>query len=161
VIRPALNSDATEITALWNAMILETAVTFTTELKLRGDVEAMIADSARCVLIAELDGAFSGFALFGSFRNGPGYAGTVEHSVYVAPKAKRKGLGRLLLDELTKMAVKTGHHVMVGAISGGNLAAVKFHQSLGFDQVARMPEVGRKNSVWHDLILMQKILETP
>jgi phosphinothricin acetyltransferase len=161
VIRLALNSDATEITTLWNTMILETDVTFTTELKLRSDVEAMISDPKRSVIMGEIEGVFSGFALIGPFRNGPGYVRTVEHSIYLAPHAKRKGLGRLLLNELTKNAVGMGHHVMIGAISGGNSAAVKFHQNLGFDEVAHMPQVAQKNGVWHDLILMQKMLETP
>lgn len=141
-------------------MIFETVVTFTTELKLRGDVEKMISDPRRSFIVAEFDGVFCGFALLGPFRNGPGYARTVEHSIYLTPNAKRKGLGRLLLNELTKNAMEMGHHAMIGAISGGNLAAVKFHENLGFDQVAHIPEVGQKNGVWHDLILMQKILET-
>jgi phosphinothricin acetyltransferase len=160
MIRSALSVDATEITALWNAMIRETDVTFTTELKLRGDIEAMIADPARCVHVAEHKGAFAGFALLGSFRGGPGYAQTVEHTVYVMPNAKGLGLGRTLIDALCAFAVAQNHHVMVGAISGGNIEAVGFHKALGFSKVAVMPQVGRKNGIWHDLILMQKILET-
>ena len=85
-------------------MILETAVMFTTELKLRADVEAMISDPKRSVMIAEVDGVFAGFALIGTFRNGSGYAHTAEHSVYIAANVKRKGIGRLLLDEVTKVA---------------------------------------------------------
>ena len=160
MIRSALSCDAAEITALWNTMILETAVTFTTELKLRADVEAMISDPKRSVMIAEVDGVFAGFALIGPFRNGPGYAHTAEHSVYIAANVKRKGIGRLLLDEVTRVALEMGHHVMVGAISGGNLDALSFHHKLGFKQVGHMPQVGRKNGEWHDLILMQKTLET-
>ena len=161
MIRPALKPDATEITVLWNMMIRETDVTFTTKQKARGEIEEMIADPARSVLVAEHNGAFAGFALMGSFRSGPGYAHTVEHSIYLKPNAERKGLGRQLIGELANAALKLDHHVMVGAISEGNLAAVKFHQNLGFEQVAYLPQVGQKNGVWHDLILMQKIFETP
>ena len=161
MIRPALKRDATEVTALWNTMISETDVTFTTDLKVRADVEAMIADPVRSFLVAEHKGAFAGFAMLGPFRSGPGYAQTVEHSVYLMPNAKSKGLGRSLMDVLTKAVLELGHHVMVGAISGTNSAAVGFHQRLGFEQVGLMPQVGQKNGVWHDLILMQKIMETP
>jgi L-amino acid N-acyltransferase YncA len=142
-------------------MITETDVTFTTDLKVRADVEVMIEDPVRSFLVAEHKGAFAGFALLGPFRGGPGYAQTVEHSVYLMPNAKGEGLGRSLMGVLTKNATELGHHVMVGAISGTNLAAVGFHQRLGFEQVALMPQVGQKNGVWHDLILMQKIVETP
>lgn len=161
MIRPALNTDATEITELWNTMIRETDVTFTTELKLRGDVEAMIADPMRSVHVAEHNGAFAGFALLGRFRGGPGYAHTVEHTVYLMTSAQGFGLGRGLMDVLYDVAVSQNHHVMVGAISGVNTDAVAFHGKLGFVQVAAMPQVGRKNGVWHDLILMQKILTPP
>jgi phosphinothricin acetyltransferase len=160
VIRAADKSDADNITALWNHMIRETDVTFTTEQKSPNEVEALIDDPARAVLIAELGGAFAGFALIGPFRTGPGYAKTVEHSVYLHPFAQGHGEGRALMAQLSKAAEKLGHHVMVAAISGGNTAAVEFHQKLGFDQVARMQQVGHKNGVWHDLILMQKFLET-
>ena len=63
MIRPALKRDATEVTALWNTMISETDVTFTTDLKVRADVEAMIADPVRSFLVAEHKGAFAGFAM--------------------------------------------------------------------------------------------------
>lgn len=141
-------------------MIRETDVTFTTELKKKHDVEGIIGDAKRSVLIAENNKGFAGFALLGSFRGGPGYAETVEHTVYLMPAARGAGVGRQLLTTLTKRAVELGHHVMVGAISGNNIAAVRFHQKLGFDQVARMPQVGQKNGLWYDLILMQKIIET-
>jgi L-amino acid N-acyltransferase YncA len=115
VIRSAVIADAHSITALWNDLIRETAVTFTTELKVCSDVEAMIMDPGRSVFICEQEGVFEGFALFGAFRGGPGYAHTVEHSIYLV---QGKGLGRALMD-------------------------------------------ARKNAVWHDLILMHLILETP
>lgn len=123
-------------------MIQETAVIITTKLKLCADVEAMIYDPMRSVMIVEVDGIFAGFALIDPFRNGPGYAHTAEHSVYRAANVKRKGIGRLLLDELLRVAIEMGHHVMVCAISGGNLGSLKFHHKSGFKQVGHMPQVG-------------------
>lgn len=141
-------------------MIRDTDVTFTTVLKVRDDVEAMIATPAHSVLVAERDGIFAGFALIVPFRGGPGYTQTVEHSVYLVPNAERQGLGRALLDALENAAMTLGHHVMIGAISGGNLASMDFHKKRGFEQVAHMPQVGQKNGVWHDLIFVEKILGT-
>ena len=161
MIRSAVIADAHSITALWNNLIRETVVTFTTELKVCGDVEAMIMDPERSVLICEQEGVFVGFALFGAFRGGPGYEHTVEHTIYLVPEAQDKGLGRALMDTLLSAAMTLGHHAMIGAISGGNANAVAFHEKCGFKQAGHLPEVGRKNGVWHDLILMHLILETP
>ena len=158
MIRSAVIADAHSITALWNDLIRATAVTFTTELKVCSDVEAMIMDPGRSVFIWEQEGVFEGFALFGAFRGGQGYAHTVEHSIYLV---QGKGLGRALMDALVSAAMTLGHHVMIGAISGGNANAVAFHEKCGFTQAGHLPEVGRKNAVWHDLILMHLILETP
>ena len=160
MIRSAVIADAHPITVLWNDFIRDTAVTFTTELKVRSDVEAIITDPERSVLICEQEGVFEGFALFGTFRGGPGYVHTVEHSIYLVPEAQGKGLGRALMDALVSAAMTLGHHAMIGAISGGNANAVAFHEKCGFKQAGRLPKVGRKNGVWHDLILMQLIIET-
>lgn len=161
MIRVAEITYAASITALWNDLIRDTVVTFTTELKVSGDVEDVIADPKRSVLICEQDCVFAGFALFGAFRGGPGYVHTAEHSIYLVPEAQGKGLGRALLGNLIDAAKTLDHHAMIGAISGGNTKAIAFHESYGFTQVGYMPEVGRKNGVWHDLILMHLILETP
>jgi len=160
MIRSAVIADAHPITLLWNDFIRDTAVTFTTELKVRSDVEAIITDPERSVLICEQEGVFEGFALFGTFRGGPGYVHTVEHSIYLVPEAQGKGLGRALMDALVSAAMTLGHHAMIGAISGGNANAVAFHEKCGFKQAGRLPKVGRKNGVWHDLILMHLIIET-
>ena len=50
-------------------------------------------------------------------------------------------------------------HVMVAGIDADNLGSIAFHRALGFTEVARMPEVGRKFDRWLDLVLMQRILD--
>lgn len=153
MIRPATASDAAWIAAIWNAVIADTLVTFTTEPK----TEALIADMivSRPVFVLPDQG---GFATYGPFRAGPGYAATVEHTILLAPQARGAGQGRALMQTLMDHARGQNLHVMVAGISGANPAAVAFHAALGFDTVAQMPQVGRKAGQWLDLILMQKQL---
>ena len=158
MIRAAEKGDAADICGLWNDIIAETTVTFTSDLKTTDAIGAIIADPRRAVLVAQVDGRFAGFALIGPFRSGPGYAKTVEHSVFLLPHAHGQGLGRALMARLSAAAQKMGHHVMIAAISGSNSAAVRFHHSLGFEKVAHLPKVGWKFDAWHDLILMQKTI---
>jgi L-amino acid N-acyltransferase YncA len=55
-------------------------------------------------------------------------------------------------------AAGQGMHSMWAGCSGDNPGAVRFHERLGFVQVAHLPQVGRKFDRWIDLILLQKML---
>lgn len=158
MIRTAKPEDAPKIAALWNWMISETLLTFTTEQKSVEDIRRMILERGNSFVVGEVDGNFEGFATFGAFRSGPGYARTVEHSVIVAPNHAGRGVGRALMSDLMDRARAGGVQIMVAAISSENPCAVEFHTRLGFEEVGRMPEVGYKNDRYLDLILMQKKL---
>ncbi|WP_299144672.1 GNAT family N-acetyltransferase [uncultured Tateyamaria sp.] len=153
MIRPAVAADAGWIADIWNGIIADTLVTFTTVPKTPDAVAQMIAEQT--VLVADTQ---AGFATFGPFRSGPGYAATVEHTVLLSRTARGQGIGTALMQALITEAQDAGHRVMVAAISGENPPAVAFHAALGFQMVAHMPQVGRKSGRWLDLILMQKVL---
>ena len=159
-LRAAQAGDAAAIAGLWNAMIRDTLATFTTHEKSEAEVAGLIRDRAEAFWVAE-ESAIAGFATFGPFRSGPGYAATVEHTVIVAPRAHRSGIGSALMDAVEAGARAQGKHVLVAGISSANPKAVAFHGARGFITVAQMPEVGRKAGRWLDLILMQKTLDAP
>ncbi|MEO0764938.1 MAG: N-acetyltransferase family protein [Pseudomonadota bacterium] len=153
MIRAAAVEDAGWIAAIWNAMIADTLSTFTTDPKTESVIAGMIETRPVLVLADR-----TGFATYGPFRSGPGYAATVEHSILLDKAAQGRGQGRALMQALMDHARGQGHHVMVAGISSANPDAVAFHATLGFETVAQMPEVGRKHGQWLDLILMQKLL---
>jgi L-amino acid N-acyltransferase YncA len=159
VIRTARAQDAPAITALWNQIIADTTITFTTVLKTEAEVAEIIADAGRLAHVAYSKDAFAGFALVSPFRGGPGYAHTVEHTVYLYNDAQGLGFGTDLIGTLQTASIVAGHHVMVGAISGSNFGAIEFHKRAGFQQVGHLSQAGRKNGEWQDLVLMQKILQ--
>jgi phosphinothricin acetyltransferase len=159
-VRSATPEDAAAVTALWNRMIKDTLATFTTQAKTDVQIADMITARSPAFWVAETDRVI-GFATFGPFRSGPGYAATMEHTVIVDAAALRGGTGSALMDAVEAGARAQGGHVLVAGISSANPNAVAFHQQKGFTQVARMPEVGRKAGQWLDLILMQKTLIAP
>ena len=61
-------------------------------------------------------GSILGYASYGEWRSWDGYRHTVEHSVYVAPNARGRGVGRELLTALIMRAKSSGKHVMVAGI---------------------------------------------
>ncbi|MDU8926643.1 GNAT family N-acetyltransferase [Alisedimentitalea sp. MJ-SS2] len=160
MIRQAVSGDAAAIAAIWNPIIAETTATFTTEQKDEAVLAELIADRGEAFVVADEGGFVLGFATYGPFRGGPGYAATAEHSVMLAKEARGRGVGRALLSRLEVIAQKNGIHVMIAGISGENEGAIAFHHRMGFAETARMPEVGRKFGHWLDLVCMQKILNS-
>ncbi|MFP4569743.1 GNAT family N-acetyltransferase [Rhodosalinus sp.] len=74
MIRQAAPEDAADIAAIWNPVIRETAITFTTEQETNGSLAADITARRRLFLVAGEAGAVTGFATVFRFRAGPGCA---------------------------------------------------------------------------------------
>ncbi|THH35795.1 N-acetyltransferase family protein [Aliishimia ponticola] len=154
MIRRATPQDAEAITAIWNPVIRDSTITFTTVQKTPEEIAQMI--EARPVFVAAPAGQVAGFASFGPFRGGPGYTHVAEHTVMVAPGAHGQGIGRALIRAVMAEAKGRSIDILVAGISGDNAAAVEFHTALGFEIVGKMPGVGRKFGDVLDLVLMQK-----
>ena len=67
--------------------------------------------------------------------------------------------GAALLAALIERGHALGLHAMVGGIEAGNGASLALHATLGFREVGRLPEVGRKfdnaGSIW---IFVERLL---
>jgi phosphinothricin acetyltransferase len=156
VIRGARGEDAAAIAAIWTDVITGSTATFTTVPKTAGAVTDALA--AQPFFVSETAGAVSGFATYGAFRAGPGYARTAEHSIHIAPAARGRGEGRALMAALEAHARGRTIHSMIAGLSAENAAGRGFHAALGYREVARIPQAGWKFGRWHDLVLMQKFL---
>jgi L-amino acid N-acyltransferase YncA len=107
------------------------------------------------------DGQLLAFGSYGTFRAWPAYKYTVEHSVYVHHEHRGKGWGRQVMRALIAQAQQHQMHAMIGAIDATNLASRALHESLGFQHVGTLPQVGFKFGRWLDLALYQYTLQTP
>jgi phosphinothricin acetyltransferase len=137
-------------TAIWNDV--------TVDLENRRQWWCGRVEAGFPVLVASDGDAVLGYASYGPFRAFDGYRQTVEHSVYVAEDARRRGVGSALLVALEAEARAAGLHVMLGGIAADNLASLRLHAKHGFVETGRMPEVGRKFGRFLDLVFMQKLL---
>lgn len=155
MIRKAVRSDAADVQVIWNALIKETTVTFNSVAKTEDEVAAFIADKP--VFVADQDGVV-GFASYGPFRSGIGYARIAEHSIVLIQSAQGFGLGRGLMDAVSAHAKSHGIHSLIAGVSGENTAGQAFHAHLGFQEVGRIAEAGFKFDRYIDLVLMQKRL---
>jgi phosphinothricin acetyltransferase len=109
--------------------------------------------------IEDRDGTLAGFATWGPFRPFPAYLHTVEHSVYVDHRRRRRGVGHALLAALVAEARARGLHVMVGGIDAANAASISLHRRLGFVHAGTVREAGSKFGRWLDLDFWQLMLD--
>ncbi len=161
MIRAATAADANEIAEIWNHYIRETLTTFTTAQKTVDGVAAMIAEKEALghgTFVAVTDDGVAGFATYGQFRTGPGYARTMEHSVMLRPGIAGRGFGRALMTAVEDHARAGGAHSIFAGVSAANETGRAFHARLGYAEIGRLPEVGFKWGRWIDLLLMQKML---
>jgi phosphinothricin acetyltransferase len=103
-------------------------------------------------------GEVLGYGSYGVFRDFPGYVKTVEHSVYVAPAAQRRGIGLAVVTELVARAKAAGLSAMVGGIDAANDGSIALHESLGFERQGCLKGVGRKFGKSLDLVFMVRSL---
>ncbi|MGB3316595.1 MAG: N-acetyltransferase family protein [Albidovulum sp.] len=160
MVRPFAAQDSDAVLAIWNPIIRDTTVTFSSEERTPDTLAAMIAErraAGREFIVAE-DGGLLGFASYSQFRGGNGYLHAMEHTIILAPKARGKGAGRALMTAIEDHARAGGAHTLFAGVSGENAEGVAFHGKMGFQTIATIPEVGRKFGRWLDLVLMMKNL---
>jgi L-amino acid N-acyltransferase YncA len=110
-------------------------------------------------LVAEVDGAVLGYAYAGPYHTRSAYRFTLEDSIYVAPHAVGRGIGRTLLAELLDRCTALGYRRMLAIIGdSGNAASIGLHAAAGFRHVGTLPSVGLKFGRWLDVVLMQRPL---
>ncbi|HEY1466605.1 MAG TPA: GNAT family N-acetyltransferase [Acidimicrobiales bacterium] len=161
VIREAQHSDITEIVSIYDDVLATTSAVWREQPTTSGERERWLDDKQGAnhpVLVAVDASGVLGFVSYRPFRDWPGYAHTIEHTIHVRPDARGRGVGALLLASVEDRARSNGVHVMVAATDATNQGSIRFHQRAGFIEVGRMPEVGQLRGTWRDLVLMQKIL---
>lgn len=160
MIRPASLADAPTLADLWSPWITQTAITFNSVAKTAQDMESMIADRQKQhgFWVAEQEGKVLGFATYGQFRVGPGYATCMEHSIILSPNARGQGLGRALMNVLEDHARTGGARQMIAGVSAENPEGRAFHARIGYRELAVIPEAGFKFGRFIHLVLMQKFL---
>jgi L-amino acid N-acyltransferase len=163
-IRDATEADLPAIRDLYNALIATTTVAWRDEPStLEEQAEAFAARRAAGypTLVAEDDGGLIGYTCCTTFRSDrfPGYKHTAELTVHVRGDRHGAGIGRRLIEVLVERARAADLHVLVAAVDADNEGSIDFHRALGFAEVARMPEVGRKFDRWLTLVLLQRIID--
>ena len=80
----------------------------------------------------------------------------MENSVYIAPEAQGKGVGRALLDLLIATCRDDGFRLMIAVIGdSANFASIILHRRAGFRYCGTIHSVGYKFGRWLDSVIME------
>ncbi|MEL6198126.1 MAG: N-acetyltransferase family protein [Pseudomonadota bacterium] len=158
-IREGRDRDAEAIASIRNHEIAHTTATWSTT-RMTAEAVTLWLEAKREAEIPVIAAGdpLQGFATWGPFRHGEGYAGVAEHSVYVGAAHRGLGLGTALLTALIDRARAAGLRHLVGGIDAGQMASLALHRRQGFVEVGRLPEIGMKFGQPRTLVLMQHAL---
>lgn len=158
--RPFRPADLDAVTVIYAAAVLNEAGSYEIEPPSKQELErrfAALLEQGFPILVAEEEGLVLGYAYAGYFRLRPAYRWLAEDSIYVAPEAKGRGIGKLLLRDLIARMTALGFRQLLAVVGDGerNAGSVRLHESLGFAACGRIEGSGFKHGRWLDTVLMQ------
>ncbi len=102
------------------------------------------------------DGTVLGWVAASAVSDRCAYAGVVEHSVYVHPDARGRGVARALLDALVASTEAAGIWTIQSGIFPENTASLAVHARAGFRIIGTRERIGRHHGAWRDVILLER-----
>jgi L-amino acid N-acyltransferase YncA len=162
IIRPAAESDAPTIAAIYNHYVRTSTATFDTQERSIADQVAWLADHTGPypALVAETSEGVVAWGALSAWGTRCAYRHTVEISVYVTPDEAGHGIGPALSQALIERARELRHHAVISQIVHENAPSLAMSRRLGFEHVGTLREVGRKFDRWLDVVLMELVLDT-
>lgn len=162
LIRPSTDADLGAITEIYAHHVQHGTGTFETTPPTATEMATRRADvRAKGLpwLVLEDAGRVIGFAYGNWFKPRPAYRFSVEDSIYLAPQAAGKGLGRALLAELLARLEAGGIRKVMAVIGdSANAGSIGVHTALGFERIGVVKSCGWKFDRWLDIVLMEKTL---
>ena len=160
VIREAQAADAAAIAAIYAPMVADSVISFEEEPPSVEEMAQRIA-SSHAWLVAEEDGSVAGYAYGARFHPRAAYRWCVEVSIYVAPEAQGRGIGKQLLGTLLDRLKEMGVVHAFGGTTLPNPASEGLFEAFGFKKIAHWDRVGFKLGAWHDVSWRQLTLQEP
>lgn len=161
-IRLARKTDLPRILEIYAPYITETTVSFEYTVPTPEEFEnRFLSITAQFPwLVWEENGVVLGYAYGSAPFERTAYNWCAESSIYLAPEAKGRGIGRQLQTLLEEILKLQGYRILYALITSENTASLAFHKAVGFAPCAEFKGCGFKFGRQHGVIWLQKILNT-
>ena len=159
MIRKATATDLGAILRIYNAAIRQTTATFDTRPRTLKEQKRWFKKHgpSHPIVVAEARGRIIGWASLSPWSDRLAYSVTAEVSFYVEERSRGRGVGKKLLKVIVRDGKQAGLHSLLSRITDESRVSIHLHESLGFEHVGVMKEVGRKFGRLLDVSIMQKI----
>lgn len=155
VIVPLTPDHADEVLAIYRAGIAEGNATFETTAPDWPAFDAAKLPGHRFVA-ADANGSVLGWVAVSQVSGRCAYAGVVEHSVYVHPEARGRGIAASLLKALVDSTEAAGIWTIQSGIFPENTASLALHKRAGFRVIGLRERIGLHHGVWRDVVLLER-----
>ncbi|GGQ90865.1 GNAT family N-acetyltransferase [Streptomyces asoensis] len=153
-IAPLRAEHAEQVLAIYRLGIDEGNATFETTAPTWEAFDAAKLPDHR--LVALDGGRVLGWAAVVPVSDRCAYAGVVEHSVYVHPDARGRGIGLTLLSALLDSTDAAGIWTVQSGIFPENTASLALHRRAGFRVIGTRERIGRHHGTWRDVVLVER-----
>ncbi|HEY9368598.1 N-acetyltransferase family protein [Streptomyces sp.] len=152
---PLTAAHADQVLAIYQAGIDEGNATFETRAPTWDVFDAAKLPAHRFAAVDEHGGVL-GWVAVCAVSDRCAYAGVVEHSVYVHPAARGRGVASALLAALLDSTDAVGIWTVQSGIFPENSASLAVHERAGFRVIGVRERIGRHHGVWRDVVLMER-----
>jgi L-amino acid N-acyltransferase YncA len=157
-IRPARPGDAERLAAILNQGIEDRVATFETTPQSAEALGTLIS-APPPLIVAELEDEIVGLAKVAAYEERHAYyAGIGEATLYIARDARRRGIGKALLEALAAEAARAGYHKLVGKIFASNTASIALVRECGWREVGVHQRHGQLDGEWKDVLVVERLL---
>lgn len=111
-----------------------------------------------CRMVArDASGEVVGWAALSHYSARTVYAGVAELGIYIAERARGRGVGRALLEALITASEAAGVWTLQAGVMADNEASLRLHASCGFRRVGVREHIGRDiTGHWRDVVLLER-----
>ncbi len=158
MIRIATKADIPGILAVYGPYILNTTYTFEYTIPTAEEFTARFEGitSQFPWLVWEENGTVLGYAYGSAPFERAAYSWCAEISVYLAPEAQGKGIGKRLCAAVEEILWLQGYEVIFSLITSENIRSLRFHEQIGYKESFICRRCGLKFGRWLDVHWLEK-----
>ena len=148
-------ADGAAVLAIYAAGIATGDATFETDVPGWEEWDAAHMRAPRLVA-RDQSGVVVGWCALSPVSRRAVYAGVAEESVYVAPAARGRGVGRALLEAMCRASEEAGIWTLQTGIFPENEVSIALHEACGFRVLGVRERIGQHLGRWRDVVFMER-----